>query len=375
MKSYNHLWEKVISPDNILLAIINASKGKRKRSYVKRVYENRENYIEYFQKMAKTYKHHRKKPKTIYDGVSRKKRQIIVPTFDEQVLQHMIVNILQPIILKGKYYHVHGSLPNTGPTKAKKTIQKWIAHDTKNIKYFLKIDIRHFFGSIPHDKLEQLIKKKIHDERFINLLHEVIDCTEIGLPLGFHTSHWLANWYLQDLDHYIKEQLKVVHYIRYMDDMVIFGPNKRELHKIRESIEKFLNKKLNLEMKSNWAVARFNYVDKTKKEKGRDLDYMGYRFFRNRIIMRKSIMIKMTRKAIKIWKKDKPTIYDCKQIMSALGWLKQTNTYSMYLKHIKPYIVFRYLKKRISRYDKKQAKNKKEEILKCLGEIAKIVMV
>ena len=43
-----------------------------------------------------------------------------------------------------------------------------------------------------------------------------------GIPLGFYTSQWLSNWYLQGLDHFIKEQLCAVHYMRYMDDMVVF---------------------------------------------------------------------------------------------------------------------------------------------------------
>lgn len=360
MRSYNHLWEKVISPDNIKLAIRNASKGKRDRTRVREIFENMDKYIPHFQKMAMTYKHKRKPPKIIYDGISRKKREIIVPSFDEQVLHHMIVNVLSPIITKGMYHHSHGSIPGKGPTKGAAAIKKWIAHDTKNVKYFLKMDIKQFFGSVPHDKLEELIRKKIHDERFNSLLHEVIDCTEIGLPLGFHTSHWLANWYLQGLDHYIKQELKAVHYIRYMDDMVIFGSNKRKLHKMREEIEKYLNERLGLRLKENWQVCRFSYKDRaTGGDRGRDLDFMGYRFYRMRVVLRKSIMIKMSRKARKMAAKEKPTIYDCRQILSALGWIKQTDTYGMYEKWIKPFVSFGKCKKRISNYDKKRNKEVK----------------
>ena len=78
------------------------------------------------------------------------------------------------------------------------------------------------------------------------ILALIIDGSEVGLPLGFYTSQWLSNFMLQPLDHFIKEQLKAVHYIRYMDDMVVFGKNKKELHRMQQEIERFLREKFNL---------------------------------------------------------------------------------------------------------------------------------
>lgn len=70
---------------------------------------------------------------------------------------------------------------------------------------------------------------------------------------GNYTSQWFANFYLQDLDHYIKEELKVPYYVRYMDDMVLFHRNKKELHKIRAKVEEFLQKE-DLKLKENWQL-------------------------------------------------------------------------------------------------------------------------
>ena len=353
MKTYKHLMEKCLSKDNIRLAIRKAAKGKRDRERVRMILSDIEAYIPHFQKMAMGYKHRNKPPKVIYDGISRKKREIIVPSFDEQVLHHMIVNVLEPIITKGMYTHVHGSIPKRGPVAGEKFIKKWLTHDRKNCKYILKMDIKQFFGSIPHDILKRYIGRYVKDDLFLRLLFEVLDTTKVGLPLGFHTSHWLANWYLQGLDHYIKEQLGAVHYMRYMDDMVIFGPNKRKLHRMRKSISEYLME-LGLELKENYQVYVMEYRDKTRKIRGRDLDFMGFRFRHNRILIRKSIMIRMCRKAKKLDKKEKITIHDCRQMLSALSWLKNTDTYSMYLKYIKPYVNFQYMKRRISRYDRRQ---------------------
>ena len=353
MKSYNHLWEKLISKENIILAINNSSKGKRDRKSVKRIYENAEYYVSYFQKYAMNFENEKHEPKKIYDGMSRKERYIVVPKYREQVIHHMIVNVLIPIFTNGMYEHTYASLPNRGVHKGKYFIKKWIASDPKNVKYCYKMDIQKFFDSIPHDKLKSMLAKKIHDDRFLDLLFNVIDVTESGLPLGFYTSQWLANWYLQGLDHFIKEDLKAKYYIRYMDDMVIFGSNKRELHRIHDRIEEYMKNELGLNIKHNWQVFRFDYK-RSGKSRGRFLDFMGFRFYRDKIILRKKIMIKITRKAKKISAKEKPSIYEIRQMLSYMGWIKSCDVYDMYITRVKPFVDVRKMKKRVSTYDKRQ---------------------
>ncbi|MCB5607984.1 RNA-directed DNA polymerase, partial [[Ruminococcus] gnavus] len=78
-------------------------------------------------------------------------------------------------------------------------------------------------------------------------------------PLGYFTSQWFGNFYLKALDHYIKEELRAEHYMRYMDDMVILGKSKKKLHKIHAAIETYLNDNLDLEIKGDWQVFRFEY--------------------------------------------------------------------------------------------------------------------
>ena len=227
------------------------------------------------------------------------------------------------------------------------TIKKWINRGGRNCKYVLKMDIKKYFDSIPHDIFLAKLHRIIRDERFFNVLEEITNITPVGLPLGFYTSQWTANWYLQGLDHYIKEDLKATYYIRYMDDMVIFGSNKKELHRMRAAIEKYLNDNLGLKLKENWQVFRFDYCGKY-----RDLDFMGFRFYRDKIILRKTIMLKASRKAKKIFKKEKPSIYAVRQMLSYLGWIIHTDTYNFYLTWIKPVVSFQRLKRRVSNYDR-----------------------
>jgi len=353
MKTYKHLYEKLVDKDNVELAINNAFKGKRDREKVKYIIEHKEISIPKYQEMANHYHNAIHSPKVIYDGVKRKKRTIIVPSNDEQVMHHMAVNVLKPIFMKSMYEHSYGSIPNRGAHMAKKYINKWLRNDMRNTRYCLQMDIKKFFESVPHDILKDKLSRIIKDDRFLKILFEIIDVQEVGIPLGFYTSQWFANFYLTELDHIIKEKFCVPYYVRYMDDMVILGGNKEKLHTVRELIEEFLNTKLGLEMKSNWQIFKIEYTDKHNKKHGRPLDFMGFKFYRNRTTLRKSIMFRMSRKAKKIYFKDKPTVRDCRQFISYIGWLSATDTYIFYLNHIKPYITIQYLKRRLSNYDKR----------------------
>lgn len=107
-----------------------------------------------------------------------------------------------------------------------------------------------------------------------------------------------------------------------------------------------------VEQSLDWIVNYENAEHVPVYIQGRDLDFMGFRFYRNRTILRKSIMYKATRKARKISKKEKATILDARQMLSYLGWIDCTDTYLMYQKWIKPCVSFQQLKQKVSRYDK-----------------------
>lgn len=252
LKTYKNLYDKFISDDNIAKAINNASRGKRNRKIMKLMYINPIRWIPIIRKWAENFTNAPHIPVQIYDGIKRKKRFIIVPTNKEQVVHHMLCNILKPIFMKGMYEHSYGSIPGRGGTSAKNQIVKWIRKDKSGCKYVLKMDIHKFFDSISHDILKHKLSKLIKDTEFLRILFIVIDVTDKGLPLGFYTSQWLSNWYLQDLDHYIKEKLHAKYYVRYMDDMVIFGSNKKKLHKIQDAIACYLSENLDLSLNPKW---------------------------------------------------------------------------------------------------------------------------
>ena len=184
---------------------------------------------------------------------------------------------------------------------------------------------------------------KSYNHLFVNVIYSVLDSNkamdrgtvvDMGLPIGYYTSQWFANWFLQDLDHFVKEQLHIKFYVRYVDDIVIFAKNKKELYNKYREMEAFLNTK-GLSVKNNWKIYNFDYTNKREVKIGYPIDYMGFKFYRTRTTIRKSILLKASRKANKISKKLKVTAYDASQLLSYYGWFKHTNTYSSFEKHIR----------------------------------------
>lgn len=364
MKSYSHLYEKYATEDNVILAIKNLCRHKKKsKVYYSRVLKkkisikelrgNAKEYAPAFLYYATHFHNYKHKPKTIYDGMSKKKRTILVPELDEQIVHNMIANILKPIFEKSMYFHSYGSLPGKGPHRGKKYLRRFISKMKPDEDWWVwNLDIHHFFDSIDHKVLKARLKELIHDYRFLMIIFIVIDVVPIGLPLGFYTSQWLANWFLSPVDHLLKDHLRVPSHWRYMDDMNIFGRDKMKLRSSFEYLKLYL-KNLKIDLKPTFTLFKFHNIDSKGNDINRFLDFMGFRFYRNRVTLRKRIMLKMVRKASAISKKSRPTIHDVRQMMSALGYLKACNVYQMYLDRIKPRITFGDMKRKISRFERR----------------------
>ena len=418
MKTYKNLYEKIISEENLKKAFFKAAKGKRNRKDIQHILDNVDEHVAILHGILEREDfrpaHH--KPVQINDGFKMKKRHIIKPYYKyEQVVHHAIIQVLAPtdkeiaadhslkkIINRGAYEFTCGSVKGRGAHYGKRYIERWIRKDRKNTKYVLKIDVRHFFESIPHDRLKEKLRKVIADEKTLRLLDLIIDAVPAGLPLGYYTSQWLANFYLQDLDHFIKQEVwqpekekkqkqyaarkkrrgaegytmpaylcGVKYMVRYMDDIVCFGANKRDLKTALERIEIYCSEKLGLEIKKNKQIfplskeipltekelaerkRKKTSIKKKVKEIGRALDFMGFLFRRTRTTIRKAILYRITRKARKVAKKEKVNWYDASSIISRMGYFRHTDAYNVYLERVKPYVNIKKLKRIVSNHERK----------------------
>lgn len=345
MKRVGYLYEKICNIDNIKTAILKASLGKRDRTYVKKILNNIDYYAREIQiiLIKKEYIPSPYKIKTILDGSSGKERTIYKPQFyPDQIIHWALVLQIEPIIMRGMYEYNCGSIPNRGIEYGKVTLEKWLHDDYKGTKYCLKIDIRKYYPSINNALLKNSFRDKIKDDNCLWLIDIIIDTTNKGLPIGNYTSQWFANYFLENLDHYIKEELEVKYYIRYVDDMVMLDGNKKKLHKIKKLIENYLNSK-DLVLKADWQV--FN-VSK------RPIDFLGFKFYYDKTILRKKTALRIRRRIEKISKKLTLSYKDASAIISYWGWIKNSDSYNFANKYILSKVNLEEAKKVVSEYGK-----------------------
>ena len=183
--------------------------------------------------------------------------------------------------------------PKRGAHYGKKYILKILGRG-KGIRNFGKIDIRHFYDNIRINILMKELAIRIKDNWFLYIIRLCLKGFKKGIPLGFYISQWLANYILEPLDKFITEKLGLKDFVRYMDDMIFFDNAKKKLQATIVSIQIFIGQRYRLRLKGNYQVCRFYYEGKRKKI-GRPLDFMGFQFYRNKVILRKSIMIAATR--------------------------------------------------------------------------------
>ena len=331
MKRKKDIYIKIIDKNNIYKAILNASKGKKDRDNVKSVISNITFYVDdiYNKLFTKTYTPSPYVEMKIHDGVRKKERIIYKPKFyPDQVVHWALMQQIEPIIMRGMYEFCCGSVKGRGIMHGIKYLKKILVRDRKNTKYCLKLDIKKFYPSINQTILKRKFMRVIKDRDTLDLIDKIIDSADEGVPIGNYTSQWFANFFLQDLDHYIKEELKVPYYLRYMDDMVLFHRNKKELHKIKDRIEAYL-KNEDLKLKENWQLFK---VD------SRPIDFLGYRFYRGYTTLRKSNLLRIKRRYKKISKKQKITYTDASASLSYYGWLKHCDSYNFNQKYVKPYV-------------------------------------
>ena len=342
MKRLGNLYPLVCDKDNIRRAINKACCGKRKRHDVQRVLRDVDKAVDTIHEMLvnKTYEPSDYTSEIVRDGSFNKERVISKPNFfPDQCIHWAIYLVIKDWIYKGLYVFSCGSVPGRGVHYGKKYVEKWVRTDHKNTKYYLKLDIRKFYPSVEPERLMAKLRKKLKDKDLLELLGKILSKSD-GLPIGILLSQMFANFYISDIDHFIKQDLNATYYLRYMDDMVVLGSNKKQLHKMRLLINEKL-KENGLTLKANWQVYRL------AKE---PLDFMGFRFFQDRTILRKSIMYRIVRTVKRVYLKGRACSYkDACAVISYLGWIKHSDSHTLFVTRIKPYLHIQSMKNIIRR--------------------------
>ncbi|MDR0811177.1 MAG: RNA-directed DNA polymerase [Paludibacter sp.] len=275
MKRTGNLIEKIADIDNLYLAFYKAAKSKCQRreviDYRQRLDRNiAQLHSEILSGNMQVGNYHYFK---IYDP---KERIICAAAFAERVLHHALMNVCHANFEKYQIFHSYASRVGKGTYAA---LQQASVYQ-KKYAWFLKLDVRKYFDNINHEILKNMLRKRFKDEKLLILFDKIINSYNSqfsisnsqlkGLPIGNLTSQYFANHYLAVADHFVTENLCILAYVRYMDDMVIWGNNKNELLLLGKNFQNFVEENLNLELKPFCL---------NSCEKG--LQFLGYRLYKN----------------------------------------------------------------------------------------------
>lgn len=323
MKRIGNLYERIISVENLELADQKARRGKLRTYGVQYHDKNREaNILALHEALKnKTFKTSDYDTFTIFEP---KERLIFrLPYYPDRILHHAIMNVLEPIWVSVFTTDTFSCIKGRGITGCMKKVDQAI-QDAENSRYCLKIDVRKFYPSIDHDVLKQIIRRKIKCPDTLALLDQIID-SAAGVPIGNYLSQYFANLYLAYFDHWVKEVVGVKYYFRYADDMVFLHGDKAFLHGLLIQINDYLSCRLNLALKGNYQV--FPIAKNRQDKSGRGLDFIGFVFYHDHKMIRKSIKKNFCRAAARLNKKQNLSADDYKRgICSWLGWAKQSNS-------------------------------------------------
>ena len=370
--------------DNLKKAHKNAKKGKGWYQEVKQVDRNLEKALLNLQNSLIEHTYKTSKYKIFYKKEGKKEREIYkLPYYPDRICQWAILQVIEPYLLKTMIADTYSAIPKrgiqpiindlrgytkvikkNGEVVGKRWVRSILVSDPENTKYCLKMDVRKYYPSILHDILKQRYRELFKDEELIWLLDEIIDsistcpATEenleilqrlgvfanvlisddgreyvdgVGIPIGNYLSQYSGNYNLSPLGHWLKEEKKVKYLYFYMDDIVILGGSKEELHKLKREIDEFMAVNLKQVLKSNWQVF---------PSKVRGIDFVGYRFFGEYTLLRKSTCKTFKRKMLAISAKRennmKPTYSEWCSFNSYKGWLKWCDSYRLYQKYVAP---------------------------------------
>ena len=323
MKRHGNLWQHLVSYDNIQAAYNSARRGKTWQRAVQRCDRNVEQRLAKIQSILldKSYTTSKYKTKTITEP----KVRIIyrLPFYPDRIIQHALMNVLEPIweslFIDNSYACRKGKGIHSGSLKTMEYVRKY--------QYCLKCDISKFYPSISHDLLFSIVKKKIKCPDTLWLIENIIYSIGSGknTPIGNYTSQWFGNLYMNELDQFVKHDLKIKAYLRYCDDFLLFHDDKHVLNECSKKIEKFLMEKLCLVM----SKCRLFPVKL-------GVDFLGYRHFRKYILLRKSTVKRVTKRLAELPGKVQRGIITKdnarSSIASTIGWMKWANCSNLRVK-------------------------------------------
>lgn len=308
----------------------------------------------------------------ITDGANGKKRDLGLESFLFRLYETVANAAGQPLFdAKVGMYQV-ASVKGKGQKFGRIAVARWMAGDPEGTKFGAKGDVKKCYPSIDHGVLKGMLHRDLHKAETVQYLFDVIialyeeypnpkskDPTK-GILIGSPVSKDLCNYYMSAMYHYAAERLAKVktrrgktqrtrlfrYQMYYMDDIQIYGQNKRDVQLAMVMIVKYAKEVLLLTIKPDWRKFRSQYKKADGNTKGCLLDFMGFRFhggevatkyYNGRPVRFKKVWITIRRKTFlkarrkfmrfirKIKRRQVVSFRYAKSTASYYGCFKQTN--------------------------------------------------
>ena len=289
MRRAKQLFDQIIDRDNLREAFARAIKGKRDRHETREFAEDLENRLDRISEGLRT--------ESIVIGQFHqfvihdpKRRIITAPCFTERVVHHAVMNVCEPIFERWLIHDSYACRRGKGRIAALVRAQKF----SRQHPAYFQFDIGKYFDSIPHDLLLSRLSRLFSDRRLLALMTRIVRNFRgdlgVGLPIGALTSQHLANCYLGSLDRFVKEELRITGYVRYMDDMVLWGGSPSELRSVAARCIHFLGTELRLKTK---AEPKINWT-------AHGIGFLGCRVFPSHMTLNRRSKIRFRRKLVEL---------------------------------------------------------------------------
>jgi RNA-directed DNA polymerase len=284
MKRVGNLFEAIADRTNLQLAVWKAMRRKRSRPEAARYVQHLDARLTELADGLRsgTFPVGRFQQFVVRDP---KERIITAPCFAERILHHAIMNVCEPHFERWLISETFACRAGKGRHAALRRGSQFArSHD-----WFLSMDVRKYFDSIGHETLKIALSRRIKDARLLDLMGRIIDSYRgelgRGLPIGSLTSQHLANFYLDGFDRLLKEGLRIRAYVRYMDDMVIWGKSRAELNEVLATSSRFLAEGLGLAFKPTPFINRTSH----------GMDFLGARLFPTHMILNRRSRVRYRR--------------------------------------------------------------------------------
>lgn len=329
-KRIGYLYEMVIDRDNILAAISEMTKNKKNHRGAMRILKSKERVAREIQLelIEGTWQPSEPRRKTIYDGHRKKERNLLIPNLHDQIIHHAVMRVTVPLLMRRNYFYSCGSVPGAGQKRACDAIKGWMKRRAPT--YAATMDIRKFYENCPHSAVMDGLRRIVKDKRFL-VLHEMIltqmSSSGVGLAIGFYPSPWYANLVLTKIDNAIKDKYghairrgkkssaPEIRTVRYADDIVMVGNNRRKLYQARSDVQQMLAE-MGMTLKPDWRVFRA----------AEGISFLGYRCFCGFTLMSKRLMRDVARRSVKAYLKH--SIHSLRSVLSDIGILRQCDSFN-----------------------------------------------